>query len=591
MGAIKQKTLRFFLQGVNDHKIKIFGMVLFDALQAFFLLLLPFVIKDLVNAVQGYHQDSAVTIWEHIQTPFSHFVWLNIALIIVARISGTFLGFTAPFLGIEPRRRLFDHLQKHSFNFFQDSHSGSLGNKIHQSILGLRMSLWTFVFDIWPTLIKFTVATILIFMTDNLMGIILAIWCIAYFSVVAWIGLIKYAIVTRLSHERSLITGIIVDIASNIHTVKSFAHETHERDNIEDAMGGEVKENTKFQYAREAMGWFYSLMAMGLMLGLLTISLERYASGGFSVGDIAFVFSLILLLVEQCRGLSFTFSRFLEYFGQTRDGVETVMQHHTLADDKNADDLKITNTDINIKNICFTYDEATKEPVFKDLSLDIPAGQKIGLVGSSGAGKSTLANLLLRFYDLNEGLIEISGQNISHVTQQSLRRSIAVIPQDTSLFHRSLIDNIRYGNLKASEKDVIAAAKKAYAHDFIDLLPDKYETMVGERGLKLSGGQRQRIAIARAILKDSPILILDEATSALDSESEALIQDALRNLMKGKTVIAIAHRLSTIASLDRLIVMREGKIIEDGTHDMLIKKNGQYAKLWSMQSGGFLKEN
>jgi ABC-type multidrug transport system fused ATPase/permease subunit len=240
---------------------------------------------------------------------------------------------------------------------------------------------------------------------------------------------------------------------------------------------------------------------------------------------------------------------------------------------------------IDLDSVDFSYEG---NDVFKEFNLSILDGQKIGLVGQSGAGKSTLVSLLLRLYDIQSGTIKIDGQNISEVTQESLRRNIAVIPQDTSLFHRSLMDNIRYGNLDASDDAVIEAAKKAHAHDFIMDLPDAYDTMVGERGVKLSGGQRQRIAIARAILKDAPILILDEATSALDSESERLIQDSLRTLMDGKTVIAIAHRLSTISHLDRLIVMDKGQIIEDGTHENLLNQNGQYAKLWSMQSGGFL---
>ena len=252
--------------------------------------------------------------------------------------------------------------------------------------------------------------------------------------------------------------------------------------------------------------------------------------------------------------------------------------------------IKSGKADIALKVVFFRYSEDPSEAVFESLNLNIPAGQKIGLVGTSGAGKSTLASLLLRFYDIDKGKITIAGKDIAKLTQHSLRKHIAVIPQDTALFHRSLMENIRYGNLGASDEDVIKAAKKAHAHDFIKDLPDQYQTMVGERGVKLSGGQRQRIAIARAILKDAPILILDEATSALDSESEALIQDSLSKLMKGKTVIAIAHRLSTIAKLDRLLVMQKGKIIEDGTHNELLKKKGYYARLWAMQSGGFLKE-
>ena len=585
-----QTPFQFFKRSLRDHKYKVTGLFLCETLQAAFLLLLPFVIRDLIDAVQAYRQGTGASIWAVINEPFWRFVWVNIGLVFFSRATGIILLFLAPVYGVEPRRRLIEHMQAHAFNFFQNRQSGALGNKIHQAVIGLRLGLWTFVFLIWPIAIKFIVASVLIFMADKEMGLVLGAWCIVYFAVVAKIAAIKYKIVTRMSNERSRITGLVVDMASNIHSVKSFANETWEQDKINTAMTREIREAKFFQFAREGMSWFYSAMSFGLMMGLLYMALNGYASGDITVGDIAFIFSLVLLLIEQCRGLSFTFSDFLEYMGQLRDGVDTIMKQHTLEDSKHAKDIKVGKGHIEFKDLHFTYGKDAVEPVFRGLSLDIPAGQRIGLVGTSGAGKSTLVNLLMRFYDLDSGEIKIDGQAIATHTQSSLRNQIAVIPQDTSLFHRSLLENIRYGKLEASDEEVIKAARAAHMHDFIKLLPDGYDTMVGERGLKLSGGQRQRIAIARAILKDAPILILDEATSALDSESEALIQDSLEGLMKGKTVIAIAHRLSTIANLDRLIVMEKGQIIEDGTHNALLKQNGTYARLWAMQSGGFLKE-
>ena len=316
--------------------------------------------------------------------------------------------------------------------------------------------------------------------------------------------------------------------------------------------------------------------------------METYEAGKIELATISYLFTLVLILSTNARHLTWSLQAFMEYVGQIRDGIHTIMREHEIADESDAKPLEMRKGEINFDKVSFGYSGQGGKSVIENLNLNVPSGQKLGLVGSSGAGKSTLVSLLLRFYETDTGNITIDGQDLSRITQDSLRENISVIPQDTSLFHRSLADNIRYGCLDATDEDIIDAAKKAHAHDFIKDLPKGYETMVGERGLKLSGGQRQRIAIARAILKNAPILILDEATSALDSESEQLIQDSLFELMKGKTVIAIAHRLSTIAKLDRLIVMEQGRIVEDGNHEALLKSKGHYAKLWDMQSGGFL---
>jgi ABC-type multidrug transport system fused ATPase/permease subunit len=271
--------------------------------------------------------------------------------------------------------------------------------------------------------------------------------------------------------------------------------------------------------------------------------------------------------------------------GYIDDAIRMITPAHGVQDKPDALALKVTRGEIAFNDVTFDF---PGQIVFQNLSLTIAPGQKVGLVGPSGAGKSTLMNVLLRLYDIHGGVIAIDGQDIRDVTQDSLRDNIAIIPQDTALFHRSLMDNIRYGNLHATEEQVMEAARLAHAHDFIKKLPEGYGTLVGERGIKLSGGQRQRIAIARAILKNAPILLLDEATSALDSESEKMIQDSLQTLMQGKTVIAIAHRLSTIATMDRLVVMDHGAVVEDGSHAELLAANGLYARLWAMQSGGFL---
>ena len=366
-------------------------------------------------------------------------------------------------------------------------------------------------------------------------------------------------------------------MATNIYAVKSYANEKHEADIIYDAGDEERRTINSFQIFREGGRIFGSFMAIFILVYMGYYCIDGYFSKELSLGDISFIIAMMIVLISKIESLLWGITHFLAYLGQTREGVDTIYQAQTVTDKNNASTMTVKNASIDLEGVHFMYPEKQDESVFDNLNLSIPAGQKIGLVGSSGAGKSTLLNLILRFYDLTGGAIKIDGQNI------------AVIPQDTSLFHRSLMDNIRYGRLDASDEEVIAAAKKAKAHEFIAKLPEGYNTLVGERGVKLSGGQRQRIAIARAILKDAPILILDEATSALDSESEKAIQESLKELMEGKTVIAIAHRLSTIAHLDRIIVLDNGDIVEDGTHEELLAKDRHYAMLWSMQSGGFLQ--
>jgi ATP-binding cassette subfamily B protein len=307
-----------------------------------------------------------------------------------------------------------------------------------------------------------------------------------------------------------------------------------------------------------------------------------------TVGEFSMVAGLAIMLIEAARGLSRSFLEFFEYLGNISDGVSVFVQPHEIIDKPDAPVLQVTRGEIVFDDVTFIYHEGLQ--VFEHLQVTIEPKQQVGLVGFSGSGKSTFVNLVLRLFEVQGGAIRIDGQNILDVTQDSLRESVSMIPQDPQLFHRSLLENIRYGRLDATDDEVVEAAKKAHAHEFILQTETQYESLVGERGVKLSGGQRQRIAIARAILKDSPILILDEATSALDSVTEKKIQLGLDNLMKGRTVVVVAHRLSTIAHMDRILVFDQGKIIEDGSHQQLLQRDGHYAHLWNMQAGGFLPE-
>jgi ATP-binding cassette, subfamily B, bacterial len=322
------------------------------------------------------------------------------------------------------------------------------------------------------------------------------------------------------------------------------------------------------------------------MLGIIGYALDIWSRGGMSAGAFAMAASLALLLIEQARGLSRRFLDFFEYVGNINDGVTMIVRPHDVTDAPGARILEVTRGELSFEDVSFGYTAGT--PIFQGLCLEIRAGERVGLVGYSGSGKSTLVNLALRLFDPQHGRILIDGQDTAGVTQESLRAAIAMIPQDPMLFHRTLLENIRYGRLDASDDEVIEAARLAHAHDFIMATPGGYQSLVGERGVKLSGGQRQRIALARAILKQAPILLLDEATSALDSVTERDIQHSLEYLMRDRTVVVIAHRLSTLAHLDRIVVFHAGQVIEEGTHDELLARDGHYAHMWRMQAGGFL---
>jgi len=338
----------------------------------------------------------------------------------------------------------------------------------------------------------------------------------------------------------------------------------------------------------ERVRWFQFIAAAALKLGTVYYALTLWDGGQIGVGDFTMSIGLALLIISDARNLTRRFLEFFEYVGNVANGVDTIVRPHDIVDTADAKPLNITQGRIEFRNVKFGYDPA--QPVFDGLNVTIESGQRVGLVGFSGSGKSTFVGLMLRNFEPQGGQILIDGADIAGVTQDSLHEQVSLIPQDPSLFHRSLKENIGYGKLGASDADIAEAARMAHADDFIQAMNEGYDSLVGERGVKLSGGQRQRIAIARVMLKDAPVLILDEATSSLDSVTEKTIQENLDRAMGKKTVIAIAHRLSTIAHLDRILVFDNGRIVEDGSHEQLLARQGFYHRLWSMQAGGFLPE-
>jgi ATP-binding cassette subfamily B multidrug efflux pump len=481
-----------------------------------------------------------------------------------------------------------------SMSFFQDEFAGRIATKVMQSALAVR-DTWMIFADIlvYVTIYFVTMSAILGGFDWRMVGpfaLWLALYCLAMRYFVPRLA----KVAQEQADARSLMTGRITDAYTNIATVKLFSHSQREAQYARGAMAeflATVHRQMRYVTGFETVNQLLSVVLIGSTMGL---ALWLWSRGEVGLGAVAASAAMAMRLNGLSHWIMWEMAALFEYVGTVQDGILTLSRPHTVVDAKGARTLVVTQGEIRFERVTFSYGAGENaRKVIDGLDLAIRPGEKIGLVGRSGAGKSTVVNLLLRFYDLQHGRILIDGQDVSQVTQDSLRAQVGMVTQDTSLLHRSVRENIVYGRPDATDAQMIRAAERAEAHDFILGLVDPkgrtgYDAHVGERGVKLSGGQRQRVAIARVMLKDAPILVLDEATSALDSEVEAAIQGSLYRLMEGKTVLAIAHRLSTIAAMDRLIVMDHGRIVEQGTHEQLLAAGGIYARLWAHQSGGFL---
>lgn len=480
-----------------------------------------------------------------------------------------------------------------SMSFYQDEFAGRVSAKVMQTALAVR-DVWFIVSDIMVYVVIYFLTIVTVVGSFNLLIVWpFLIWLALYIGALRYF-IPKLAKVSQYQADaRALMTGRITDAYTNISTVKLFSHAGREAGFAQSAMQEflhTVKQQMRMVSGVETIN---HLLNMLLIIGCLGVALSLWSKGLVGVGAVAAVTAMSLRLNGISHWVMWELTTLYEQIGTVQDGINTLSAVHKVQDMPNAKTIMVKHGEVLFDHVTFAYEG--QPALLQDLQLHIQPGERVGLVGRSGAGKSTIVNLLLRFYDIQAGQILIDGHDIKQATQNSLRANIGMVTQDTSLLHRSVRDNIMYGRPDATEADMIQAAKRAEAHTFILTLRDAkgrtgYDAHVGERGVKLSGGQRQRIAIARVMLKDAPILLLDEATSALDSEVEAAIQAHLDQLMEGKTVVAIAHRLSTIAAMDRLIVLDEGGIIEQGSHETLLKQNGVYAKLWAHQSGGFLGE-
>lgn len=517
--------------------------------------------------------------------PIFLFLGAQLASDAVWRISNVAEWHSEPYVRQSILLSSYDYVQNHSYTFFQDNFTGVISSKL-KGILDGYDKFWAEMHHgLLANLLKIFVNFAALFLVSWNLGLFIVAWGTFYLPVM-------YKLSVRLNHlsfeeteSRHALIGQISDKITNIISLFSFSSKKRELKTLnEDILKNFIPRQIRtyrYDFFIQIVGGFFYLLMFGFMLFYM---IHLKLNQAISVGDFAFVFGIALVIGEDIWRVTVSLQEFSRAMGDLKSALMVLYIPQKNKDRDKAVSLVVKQPRIEFKNVVFGYNPL--DPIFKDLNLIIQPGEKIGLVGYSGSGKSSLVNLLLRYFESLQGEILVDGQNINDVTQDSLREAIAVIPQDTMLFHRTLIENIRYGRTDATDEEVMAASKKAHIHDFIMKLPQQYETYVGERGIKLSGGQRQRVAIARAILKNAPVLILDEATSALDSQTEKLIQESLNFLIeeRGKTVIAIAHRLSTLKHMDRIIVLDKGQIMEQGKHNALIRNpQSLYKKLWEFQ--------
>lgn len=574
----------FLLKYAKQAKYLVLGFFIFFIAAAFLMRLQHYFAAELIGVISAPDQysDLVFTLSKYLGYMALIFLSSNLIDFFRRRMEAYFV----PFSLLRVSKDLFVTVHKHSIRFFEEEMSGNISGKVTNIISGIENMYFHILFGISVPIIEICMSLAFIAFANKKLALILGISNLFFLAVSIHFRkkLAPFAAIkARFNAEAN---GIFVDSIANSHLVKSFSNYLHEKRLYYQAAHKAAKAMNR-EMSKDVSTRFISQLIFDLMtISSYVLIFYFWYKYNMSVADVVLTTSLIMSLVNAFRSMGYFAGSFAQIYGKVQDGLELLNKDCEVVDCADAGKLKIKTNSIRFNKIDFQYN--SKKNLFTKFNLDIKPRQKIGLVGRSGSGKSTLIKLLLRYYNIQGGKILIDGQDIAKVTQESLRRNIAVIPQESTLFNRTIMENIRYGNPKATDKQVIAAAKKAFIHSFIMTLPEGYNSKVGERGVMLSGGERQRIAIARAILKNAPILILDEATAALDSESEHYIQKSLKELMKNKTVIAIAHRLSTLHEMDRIVVMNKGKIIEEGSQAELLAQKGAYYNFYSLQSQGFL---
>jgi ATP-binding cassette subfamily B protein len=501
-------------------------------------------------------------------------------------------NFTYRYLGIRTMRLSYEYafqkITNHSYLFFSNHFTGSLVSKSKRFAHGIKSIIHIALTTFWMTFVFFCTTFVILFFQSPKLSWILLVWSLIYMLIMYKLVKIQLPYGLRRAAADSKVGGRLSDVFTNMFTLKVFSARTSEMQSFATIVEDEAFHRNKAWYVGNRQKAIKSALMLSFQTLMLYIVLKMWVAGEVSTGMIVLVQSYVLTLLSRLWDMDEALSGFMENVAEIDEAIDLFETKPDILDPETPEVSRMQHGNITCKNVSFVYESG--KAVFQNFNLSICAGEKVGLVGYSGAGKSTITKLLLRFLDVTSGSIEIDGQNIKNVLQDDLRRAIAYVPQEPILFHRTIRENIAYGKPNATEEEIISAAKRAHAHEFISTLKQGYDTLVGERGVKLSGGERQRVAIARVMLTAAPILILDEATSSLDSVSESYIQDAFEELMKGRTTIVIAHRLSTIQKMDRIIVLEEGGIKEEGTHKELLTKDGIYADLWNHQTGGFLED-
>jgi ATP-binding cassette subfamily B protein len=576
-------ALAFILMVIRPFKAYIAGMVIIAFIWAVVLNVQPYIVKIMLNTAM---QTDVESIFAQLSFLMGLYLLLDFIYVIAFRFYDWIVIQFRPTIKKHIGMILMDNMMDHSYSFYQQQFSGSLTTRIGDIMIGIPDILRIVIDRLFGCFLMLLFVLYNMSLIHMKFALGLGIWIILFLGVSTIFVFYNQHLAYDVAAARATVTGHIVDVLTNMASVRLFANKKFEHNYLSRSLSVSVEKD-------QARDWFFLklhafqggsfLLFQALCFWWL---LQGLMNKVMTPGDFVLVITLNLYIVENFWNIAKEMRDFWEKIGNIVQGLAIIQSSIEIKDKPKAKNLTVTKGEIVFDNVCFQYKDA--ESLFEHKYVVIEPGQKVGLVGYSGSGKSTFVNLILRLFDVTAGSIMIDGQDIRDITQDSLHRNIAMIPQDPSLFHRTLIENIKYGRMDASYEEVISAAKKAFAHEFVIELSQGYDTLVGERGIKLSGGQRQRIVIARAILKNAPILILDEATSQLDSVTENQIQESLWDLMQNKTTLVIAHRLSTLLHMDRILVFDQGTIVEDGSHEQLLEHNGMYKQLWEAQVGGFL---